>query len=118
MGLPRSSSYYRVRRRHREDEEQLVTEIERICERFPGYGYRRVTHQLRREGWLVNHKRVSRVMSERGLQASVQRRYVATSDGGAEAPYENLARYFVPDGVNQLWVADITYSAPSLRRCH
>ena len=77
-----------------------MTAIERIYDRFPGFGYRRVTHQLRRERWLVNHKHVSLIMSERGLQASVQRQYVVTSDGGAKSPYDNLARYFIPDGVN------------------
>lgn len=38
--------------------------IERIVLDFPGYGYRRVTHALRRDGWVVNHKRVLRVMRQ------------------------------------------------------
>lgn len=36
--------------------------IERIVLDFPGYGYRRVTKTLQRDGWAINHKRVLRVM--------------------------------------------------------
>ena len=43
---------------------RLRDAIERIVLDFPGYGYRRVTHALAREGWAVNHKRVLRVMRE------------------------------------------------------
>jgi len=109
MNLPRSSSYYRPKGRRRSDEEKLTREIEGICDRLPGYGYRRVTHQLRRQGWLVNHKRVARIMREQGLKPERQRRFAVTSDGGAEVLFPNLARGLNPEGPNELWVADITY---------
>ena len=48
-------------------------------------------------------------MRERGLKADPPRRFVVTSDGAAVAPFPNLARGFVPNGPNQLWVADLTY---------
>jgi putative transposase len=84
--------------------------IERIALEFPGYGYRRVTHALRREGWTVNHKRVLRVMREESLLCQLKRRFVATTDAGhALGTYPNLAAGFVPTGPDQLWVADITY---------
>jgi len=41
--------------------------IERIVLEFPGYGYRRVTAQLHRLAWNVNHKRVLRVMRQEAL---------------------------------------------------
>lgn len=41
--------------------------IERLVLEFPGYGYRRVTKALQREGWEVNHKRVLRVMRQESL---------------------------------------------------
>ena len=56
-------------------------------------------------------------MRERGLSVRPRRHTVRTSDGGCrEAVFPNLARYFVPGGPNELWVGDITYSAPSLGR--
>jgi putative transposase len=68
-----------------------------------------VTHQLRREGLAVNHKRVARIMRESGLRAEPPRRFVRTSDGAAVAPFPNLARDVDPTGPTQIWVADITY---------
>ncbi len=109
MSLPRSTSYYRPKGRVRSDEAELDERIKAICERFNGYGYRRVTHQLAREGVRINHKRVARIMRERGLKADPPRRFIATSDGAAAVPFPNLARDFKPTGPNQLWVADLTY---------
>jgi putative transposase len=109
MNLPRSTSYYRPKGRVRGDEAELGEHIEAICERFIGYGYRRVTHQLAREGIRINHKRVARIMRERGLKADPPRRFITTSDGAAAVPFPNLVRDFKPIGPNQLWVADLTY---------
>ncbi len=56
--------------------------IERIVLEFPGYGYRRVTGQLHREEWDVDHKRVLRVMREESLLCQIERRFVVTTDSG------------------------------------
>jgi helix-turn-helix protein len=45
---------------------------------FPGYGYRRVTAQLQREGFSVNHKRVVKILREESLLCELQRRWVKT----------------------------------------
>ena len=74
------------------------------------YGYRRVTAQLRRRGILVNHKRVARIRSQDGLFGVQPRAFVATTD--ADHPLEvylNLAARIKLRGINQLWMADITY---------
>jgi putative transposase len=74
------------------------------------YGYRRVSRQLRREGWLVNHKRVLRLMREDNLLCVRQRKFVLTTDSHHPWPvYPNLAARLIVETVNQLWVADITY---------
>lgn len=109
MSLARSTSYYCPRGRRRTDESVISRRIEMICEKWPAYGYRRVTRQLQREGCSVNHKRVARIMAERGLKADPPRRFIATSDGAATAPFPNLAREMQPSGPNELWVADLTY---------
>jgi putative transposase len=84
--------------------------IERIVLAFPGYGYRRVTKALQREGWAVNHKRVLRVMREESLLCQLKRRFVVTTDSThAHARYPNLLRDTVLTAPDRAWVADITY---------
>jgi len=84
--------------------------IERLVLDFPGYGYRRVTQALRRSGWLVNHKRVLRVMREESLLCQLKRRFVVTTDSthGYRA-YPNLLASLTLERLDQAWVADITY---------
>jgi putative transposase len=84
--------------------------IEHIVLAFPGYGYRRVTHELRRRGWDVNHKRVLRIMHEESLLCQLKRRFVPTTDSRhGLGSYPNLLRDHAVTGPNQAWVADITY---------
>jgi putative transposase len=73
-------------------------------------GYRMLTALLRREGRLVNHKRVLRLMREDNLLSLRRMRYVFTTDSRHNWPiYANLARHVTLTGLNQLWVADITF---------
>ncbi len=84
--------------------------IERIVLEFPGYGYRRVTEQLHREEWDVNHKRVLRVMRQESLLCQLKKSFVATTDSShSHRTYPNLLDGFVPDYPDSAWVADITY---------
>jgi putative transposase len=91
----------------------LRDRIEEIVLAFPGYGYRRVTKQLQREGWAINHKRVLRIMQEESLLCQLRRRWVKTTDSDhGLRTYPNLlarAGWRALTGVNQAWVADITY---------
>lgn len=89
---------------------RLRDAIERIALTFPGYGYRRVTHALAREGWAVNHKRVLRVMREESLLCHLKRRFVPTTDSDHPwRTYPNLLKGTTFDAPDQAWVADITY---------
>lgn len=73
-------------------------------------GYRMLTALLRREGQVVNHKRVLRLMREDNLLSLRRRKYVFTTDSRHNWPiYPNLARHMTLTAVNQLWVADITF---------
>ncbi len=73
-------------------------------------GYRMLTALLRREGHLVNHKRVLRLMREDNLLSLRRKKYVFTTDSAHTLPiYPNLARHVKLTGLNQLWVADITF---------
>lgn len=84
--------------------------IERIVLEFPGYGYRRVTAELHRQQWEVNHKRVLRIMRAVSLLCQLQRSWVTTTDSRHGLPtYPNLLAGLVLTGPNQAWVGDITY---------
>jgi len=104
------SWYYERRHRASADEADLQDEIEKIVVEFPGYGYRRVTAELRRRGYPVNHKRVLRIMRERSWLCKLQRprRGTTQSDHG-QPVYPNLLSTAEITGLNQVWVADITY---------
>jgi putative transposase len=113
MGLPRSHFYHRPREGDLEEltrEMDLRDRIESICLEFPRYGYRRVTHQLQREGWRVNHKKVLRLMRENDLLCRVRRKWTRTTDSDHPYPvYPNLIRDLEISRLNQVWLADITY---------
>jgi putative transposase len=106
------ASYYRSWRKQEPKEEQtaLRDAIQRLALRDRHCGYRRIGRWLKREGWLVNHKRVLRLMREDNLLSIRRRRFMVTTDSAhAWRVYSNLARRMVLSAINQLWVADITY---------
>jgi len=113
MGLARSSYYYQPTASSPERlkrEADLRGRIEEIALRFPRYGYRRMTAQLQREGWPVNHKRVLRVMRESDLLVKSKRKWLSTTDSRhGFRVWPNLYREATPAGLNQVWVADLTY---------
>ncbi|GAC1604242.1 MAG: IS3 family transposase [Acidimicrobiales bacterium] len=113
FGVSRSGYYaYRGRSICGEEEREVLLRdaIERLVLDFPGYGYRRVTRQLQRDGWNVNHKRALRVMREESLLCQLKKRFVTTTNSGHAHPvYPNLLANRALDGLNQAWVADVTY---------
>jgi len=84
--------------------------IQRIALEWPSYGRPRITAELRHQGWTVNPKRVYRLMREDNLLCLRRRKFVITTDSDHGLPvYPNRARELVLTGLDQLWVADITY---------
>lgn len=74
------------------------------------YGYRRVTRELRDQGWAINRKRVARIMAEDNLLCIRRRRFVLTTDSRHDLRvYMNLAARLELSSIDQLWVADLTY---------
>jgi transposase InsO family protein len=91
-------------------EMELRDAMQQIALQFAAYGYRRITAELNRRGFAVNHKRVLRLMRQDNLLCLRRKAFVLTTDSRHNLPlYPNLARDIVPQRVNQLWVADITY---------
>ncbi len=84
--------------------------IQRIALEWPSYGRPRITAELRRRGWEVNPKRVYRLMREDNLLCVRKRKFVVTTDSThGRKVYPNLAEEMTLSGIDQLWVADITY---------
>lgn len=93
-----------------DDDLDLRHELQRIALEFACYGRPRITAELRRRGWKVNHKRVARRMREDNLLCLRRRKFVMTTDSQHGFPvYPNLAGSMELTGIDQLWIADITY---------
>jgi transposase InsO family protein len=106
------SSYYSWQQRSclPEIKDETRDRIKEICTDFSKYGYRRVTKQLHRDGKIINTKKVRRIMKEEKLVVRKKKyKPITTQSNHNLQTYPNLAKNFTPVGVNQLWVADITY---------
>lgn len=89
---------------------ELRDAIQKIAVEMPAYGHRRISAELRRADWVVNRKRVLRIMREDNLLCLRRRAFVRTTNSDHKLPvYPNLAKELKVNGLNQLWVADITY---------
>ncbi len=88
----------------------LRERIQQVALECSCYGYRRVTKQLHRQGIVVNHKRVLRLMHEDNLLCLRKKRFIATTDSDHGLPvYPNLAAQMDVTAPDQLWVSDLTY---------
>jgi putative transposase len=106
------AGFYRHYEEHqpRQADVTLRDLIQQIVLENRGYGYRRVSAELRHRGVVANRKRVLRLMREDNLLAVRKQRFVFTTDSRhGYAVYANLAARLQLTGINQLWVADITY---------
>jgi putative transposase len=106
------AGFYRRHAEHepRQADVELRDQIQRIALDNRFYGYRRVTAELAHQGVVVNHKRVLRLMRADNLLAVRKQRFVFTTDSRhGYAVYSNLAVRLPLTGINQLWVADITF---------
>jgi transposase InsO family protein len=95
----------------REEETSVRDTIQRIALKNRFYGYRRIAVELRRQGFVVNHKRVLRLMRKDNLLCLRKRPFVpmTTQSRHGWRVVPNLARRMELTGIDQLWAADITY---------
>ena len=109
------SGYYAWARNNGHDSREardrpVVEDMMKIIHEFPGYGYRRITRQLKRQGQTVNHKRVLRLMQENNLQFRRKKFTPMTTDSEHNNPvYPNLLCGLKTERPNQVWAADFTY---------
>ena len=102
MKLSRRTYYYQPKKKP--SDQALIARMDQICLDFPRYGYRRVTKQLQREGWIINHKKVARIMREKGWSCRARKRkWICTTDSNHNfRVYPNLIKDRAVDGINQL----------------
>jgi len=108
-GLAASTYYYQSQRA---EDSQLVADLEQEAGRFPLYGSRRLTHQLRRSPYhyRINRKRIQRLMRQKDLLRPVKRKRCRTTDSQHPYPrYPNLVKEVEVVRPEQVWVCDITY---------
>lgn len=113
LGQVSRAGFYRHWQQHepRSEEMELRARMQQIAlAHRRNYGYRRVTRELKNQGWAVNHKRVLRLMQQDNLLCLRQRSFVATTDSRHDLRvWLNLAGRMELTWTDQLWVADITY---------
>jgi putative transposase len=106
VGLAPRSFYYQP---VPQDDLALRSAIETIAASYPRYGYRRMTAELRRRNWVVNHKRVLRLMREENLLVAVKHYCRTTNSVHHYGRYPNLLRDLAITRPDQAWCADLTY---------
>jgi len=107
LGEPRSCIYYSPRP---DQDRSLRDALIEVAGRWPTYGYRRLTKQLKREGRVVNSKLVRKLMHELGIVGKAPERKPRTTDSGHAYPrFPNLVEDLEVTRPEQVWVADITY---------
>ena len=113
LGQVSRAGFYRFDsdRELRDEDLDLRDEIQRIALEFPAYGRPRITPELKRRGWEVGHRRVGRIMRQDNLLCLRRKKFVVTTTDSRHnlRVYPNLAGSMKLTGIDQLWIADITY---------
>lgn len=107
LGLSRSGYYYQPAGEGPLNL-QLINLIDEQYTTTPFYGVEKMTAWLKRQGYIVNPKRVRRLMRKMGLEAIYPRRNLSLSSVGHKK-YPYLLRGVMIDRPDQVWCADITY---------
>jgi putative transposase len=107
LGISRSSVYYQPKQVAPETL-QLMHRIDEIYTKRPFYGVRQITNQLRDEKYMINHKRVHRLMQEMGIQGIIPKKNLSKNDKW-HIKYPYLLRGIRARCPNHIWGTDITY---------
>jgi len=108
LRLARSTYYYKSKSTKKEQDKQIMDQIDQVYTQYPFYGVRRITEALQQQGQIINHKRVHRLMRSMGIQAIYPK--PNTSKANKSHPvYPYALKDVSIERVNQVWGVDITY---------
>ena len=106
VGLARSTYYYRpIENKEDEGYKRLIFEEYLKC---PFYGYRKITEALRKQGHIINRKRVLRLMREIGIKAIYPKPNLS-KPAPNHTIYPYLLNGLIIDHPDQVWATDITH---------
>ena len=108
LNLNRSSYYYKTIEANNLDQ-NIANAINELWLKYPFYGYRKITAVLRREGILINHKKVLRLMREMNLSAIFPKASKHKKIKANQSQYPYLLKNLTIEKTNQVWATDITY---------
>ena len=109
LGISRST-YYRSLHCVISNDDDVVNLIEDIILKRPGYGSRRISEELKREGHFIGRRRIQRIMRDHSLLCQLKKRWTRTTDSDhGHRRYPNLVRSELVERPDQVWAADITY---------
>jgi putative transposase len=108
LNLNRSSFYYQKIAQSEQDQ-NIANKISELWLKYPFYGYRKITAVLRREGILINHKKILRLMQEMNLSAIFPKANKNKWQKTKYNQYPYLLKDLAIDKINQVWATDITY---------
>ena len=107
--VPRSSYYYTPQEKESPENVEIIKIMKKEFEKHPFYGSPRMTWFLKSKGYRVNHKRVERLMREKGFLA------VSPGPQTSKPHPEHKIYCYLLSGIkiekpNQVWCSDITYA--------
>ena len=126
--LARSTYYYQLKQLDRQDKDKEIKgEIQEIYYEHKGnYGYRRITLELRNRGFVVNHKKIQRLMKALGLSARIRRKRKYSSYQGEigkkaanliqrqfeaskpmEKCYTDVTEFAIPNSTHKLYLSPV-----------
>lgn len=105
LNINRSGYYYHP---VSNEDQELMNLIHEIWLKYPFYGYRKIKAVLVREGYVINHKKVQRLMQEMDLQAIYQKPKLSQVNK-EHLIYPYLLDKLTITRANQVWATDLTY---------
>lgn len=108
LSVARSTMYYQAKPLENTDDVIVLNEIRDIYQESPFYGYRRILVALRQKGFIVNHKKLQRLLNIAGIKAIYPSKKTSIKNS-KDKVYPYLLRDLIIDRPNQVWAVDITY---------
>ena len=119
--LPRATYYFELNKPDKDiKNEEIIELIQNIFyENKQRYGFKRITAELRNRGYLINHKKVLRLMTKLGLRAVKKKQNYHSYIGEVGHIADNLInRNFKANKPNEKWTTDVSQFNCAFGKCY